>query len=394
MALTTGRWIGAAAVGCALITVAFLSRDGDSGRWISTISPESAEYQRINRQTVDVTRRWIATTHRDAAAAALPPIDARDARLPRVLIDPRFPDGTRTLVERAIERQWRSLGIDSALVPVAVVVTLDTGVTTAVNPSLGEIVNIYSPASVNAAVGAERCLSIVAIRNPRFATDGARRRLAELLSGRLNGPALLGPCAFEARFGRAGPGIAPWLAARGWDLTVRPASEWRRSAATGEVRLPAPRPTEEMHTSGLHWALSPDALGCMNGDAARCATSLLPPTDVPDPMIGGTLAMRRRALGLRGHWGEMQHEYLSDMVAAIGPNRFERFWVSQLPPDAALRAAAGIPLDSWTQRWAVAGVGPVRLGPALRWVEVLGTLSLAAVMLAVAAWGWGRRQVR
>jgi len=81
-------------------------------------------------------------------------------------------------------------------------------------------------------------------------------------------------------------------------------------------------------------------------------------------------------------------------VTALGPERFARFWSSSLAPDAALRAAASMPLDNWTHVWARGLLGEQRVGPAPTFTELGSALSLAALALGLAAWGWGRRQVR
>jgi hypothetical protein len=94
------------------------------------------------------------------------------------------------------------------------------------------------------------------------------------------------------------------------------------------------------------------------------------------------------------HWGAMSGGYLSDLATALGPERFQRFWQSELAPDAALRAVIGRPLDVWTHQWAVGLVGAQRVGPGLSITEILAALTASGLALLLTAWSWGRRQVR
>jgi hypothetical protein len=94
------------------------------------------------------------------------------------------------------------------------------------------------------------------------------------------------------------------------------------------------------------------------------------------------------------HWSVHAPRYLSDLVTALGPDDFARFWRSTASPDAALMAVAGRPLDVWTAQWAVGLIGEQHVGPAVSFGDVAGAITLAALSLMIAAWGWSRRQVR
>src|SRR5687767_9461137 len=125
MALTMGRWIAAAAVGCALMATAFARTPAGTPLKLSEPAEET-HYRRVYREAADATWKWRTAARRDSAVAGLPALTDRDARLPTVVTDRGLPAATRSLLERTVERQWRSLGIDSALVPVAVVIVVDT----------------------------------------------------------------------------------------------------------------------------------------------------------------------------------------------------------------------------------------------------------------------------
>jgi hypothetical protein len=86
--------------------------------------------------------------------------------------------------------------------------------------------------------------------------------------------------------------------------------------------------------------------------------------------------------------------YLADLVDDIGPERFGRFWNSELPVDTALATAMRMPVGEWTRRWQATIVPPIRLGPvappsALVLATLLGVAAVVLVMLTAT-----RRQVR
>jgi hypothetical protein len=137
--------------------------------------------------------------------------------------------------------------------------------------------------------------------------------------------------------------------------------------------------------------LAPEVLACTAGDLDRCEATLV--ADSGFGAVASSGHLMRHAMR-DPHWGTTSRRYLADLVTAMGPDRFERFWRSDLEADAALRAVGGMSLAVWTQQWATGLLGEQRVGPALSVAELLGVLTLAGISLAIAAWGWGRRQVR
>jgi hypothetical protein len=86
--------------------------------------------------------------------------------------------------------------------------------------------------------------------------------------------------------------------------------------------------------------------------------------------------------------------YFADLVDDIGPERFGRFWNSELPVDTALATAMRMPVGEWTRRWQAKLVPPIRLGPvappsAIALATLLGVAAVLLVMLTAT-----RRQVR
>ena len=394
MALTPARWFAAVAVGCAVVVTAFAGRSTDARPARRAVTAERLEYVRINRRTVTATRRWIALSRRDSVVAALAAEGRDDVHAPRLAIDPGLSAGHRTLVERALTRQWKALGIDSALVPVTVAVVVDT-VSSQMEPDpmFGEITFDYALATGGEGWSGDRCIVIVALNTERLTRGGSVRRLAELLAPGREAPSLLGPCAFQARFGRAGAGIDAWLRSRSYDLASRPA--WQPAPVPALERHDPAVPPQRLFSARvgeLYWTLSPEALACTAGALERCNESLAPPRDRPSTYLDGGLVTSARSRD--DHWGALGRGYLSDLATTLGPDRFARFWRSDLEPDAALQTVAAMPLTVWTQRWASSAVGPVRTGPAIALRELLGAVVLAGSCVTLTAWGWGRRQVR
>ena len=392
MALTPGRWISAAVIGCALATAAFIGESENSRRTVRSGRAELPHLERLQRRIAVGSRRAEALERLEAAEPTLPPLDARDARRPRILIDPRLPATQRSLLERTIDRQWRSLGIDSARVAVTIIVTLDT-----VRPKDGPrgtgggLAIDYTLASSRDFPATDRCLVIAAVRTASLGIPGGHGRLAAIIAPGERASALLGPCAFQARFGMAGQQIDDWLGSRSYDLALSPS--WDASAPTDGVQLAVPRLLEPagQQLGGRARMLSADARACAAGDEERCGATLVYGVSRSDR--NGHRRIVTPAPAREDHWRTLTGLYLSDMVTTLGPERFGRFWRSEAAPDVAFREAAAIPLTAWTHRWAASHVGPVRRGPAVVSAELLGALLLADACLVLTVWGWRRRQV-
>lgn len=392
MALTPIRWMMAALLGCALLTTGLVLPEAPRAHGLEE-SPEVLQLRRIQRRTFQAAQRFRSSARADSVRVSLPALEARDAHAPRIIVDRLLPQTHRLIAERGVERHWRLLHIDSALVPVTVAVVLDTAAAPAGAPNSrgGDVAFDYVLATGTEPAATQRCIVIVAIQAHQIARPGGQRSLAARFDQSRRGDALLGPCAYQARFGVAGPHIDAWLRERSYDLAssprwVEPERETfpRRLAEDGNY---TPAEIWKM----LRWELSPEAQACAAGSLERCDSSLA--TSVGARGLDPASLVTRRS-GADQHWGGLTRRYLSDLVSTIGPDRFGRFWRSPLPPNEALRAAAGMPVNAWTHQWAMSFVGEVRTGPALGGREVFGGALLASLCLAIAAWGWGRRQVR
>ena len=391
MALTLTRWIGAVAVICTLMTAASLASDPATPR-VPIASADTRRLDDLQRRVREGTRRWEALARRDSVIARLPEPNGVGATTPLIVIDPLLPAEHRSTIERAVQRQWTSLRIDSARVPLAVAVVVDT--TTSIDGPrgrYGQIAYDYMPPPRGGTERNQRCVVIATVQSRNIVRPGSLRAFNEAIATPRSASALLGPCAFFARFGKPGLGIDQWLRSRSYDLAAYP-QWWSLPAADGDAIGERWRFANDGASSPMPMTwLSPEALGCTAGDAQRCADALAAPAGVHTTPADGLIIMRA---GRDPHWNTMSGRYISDLVTALGPERFERFWRSDLDANAALQAVAMIPLNVWTQQWASGLLGEQRVSPALSLAELAAALTLAGLSLALAAWGWGRREVR
>jgi hypothetical protein len=387
MALTISRWIACVAAVCTLVTAAAMTAD-PSEPAEDTSRPESIDPE-LRRRVVTAARRWEALVRRDSAVAGIARASALPASAPLLVIDPLLPATHRSVIERAVARQWSALRIGTARVPVAIAVVIDTMPRRDLpTGGIGQMSHEYVlPAPADTA---PRCIAVIALQSRTVVRPGTQRALTELAATHDASSSLLGACAFFARFGIPGARIHAWLGARSFDLAASP--QWLSVGGdeTAAVEIRWQQANVSAQPANRFW-LSPDALGCTAGDTERCAASLLPDTTVGAISPDGFVMTRSRR---DPHWGTLHERYMSDLVTAMGPGRFERFWRSELAPDAAIRAAAAVPLAAWTQQWASGLLGDQRVGPRPALIELIAGLTIAGLAFALAAWGWGRRQVR
>jgi hypothetical protein len=196
----------------------------------------------------------------------------------------------------------------------------------------------------------------------------------------------LGTCAYFARFGAPGQEIARWLTSRHYDIAQSP---WAlripaRSSRAGELLDPV-KPWFWFQV----YRYGPDAVGCMAGRITACSRSALANGPGPAVPIVSTEEDWRKPPSPAG-----ADRYFADLIDEIGPERFGRFWNSELPVDTALATAMRMPVGEWTRRWQATLVPPIRLGPvappsAAVLATLLGVAAVVLVMLTTT-----RRQVR
>lgn len=172
-------------------------------------------------------------------------------------------------------------------------------------------------------------------------------------------PAMLGPCAYYARFGPAGPAVAHWLRTGGTALAM--------TAPTYPPPLRPPTPRTSWISSlvsgeGGQWFADqrvefPLALSaCATGRLEACRQFVQ------------ARAPENRFLSTRGIQEELtwtlhpEAVFLSDLLEQFGPERFAGFWTGSGSLEGAFANAFGEDLRVWTARWTRTrfGQGPAR----------------------------------
>jgi hypothetical protein len=379
-------WISTSLMVFALLAIASLARPVARERAVA--SADSIRVGDLRRRVSVATIRLEALGRRDSILASLPK-RATD-KAPLLALDPRLPASHRSIITRAVQRQWKSLRMDSTEVPFALAIVVDTALTpTRYSARRGEYAFDYVLPTASTG-DRSRCVAIVTLHSTEL-VRADRRAFSELFATPNAASQLLGPCAFVARFGVAGPEIDRWLRTRGYDLAAYP--RWYTLTEADGADM-----AERWHASntnndlmGRELWLSREAMGCAAGITHHCAATLSARGGADSTAEGELIMMHR---GRDAHWATLAPRYLSDLVTALGPADFRRFWQSTLPPDAAFAAVAARPLEVWTHQWAVGLIGEQRVGAAVSFPDLAGALVLAGLSLAIAAWGWSRRQVR
>ncbi len=387
MALTMTRWIGGASAVCALLALNAIGRE-PTPRTQPEVPADSLRLRDLQRRVGEASLRWEALVRRDAVLAQIASARSADRAGPAIIVDPLLPATHRSILERAIQRQWSSLGIDSARVPVTVAVIVDTAVSIdRLSAGRGQISHDYVVPRSDAGTTGESCVAIIGLQSRTIVRPGTERALAAAVALPRAAASLVGPCGFVGRFGSPGEGIDRWLRARGYRFAAHP-QWWTLPPTNADLGTRWQLANAGAPHASSTLALSPQGRGCAAGHAELCAGAL----GASDSAGAGELLMMLRARD--EHWGSMSGRYFADLATALGPERFETFWRSDLPPDAALRAVASTSLDLWTHQWAVGLVGAQRDGPGVSLAEWIKSLTLAGLSLGIAAWGWSRRQVR
>jgi hypothetical protein len=204
---------------------------------------------------------------------------------------------------------------------------------------------------------------------------------------------VLGPCRFYAAYGLPGSRISEWLASGGAGFTMTP-------AGIEEVQLFERRRFLGLRSSFL--ALPSAAEACLAGRKESC-TAVVMPRQTSSGLTKGALITRDR-------YPERIHSFdrdprlsrrytrdaatlVADIEADFGTERFQAFWSSEQPMDAAFAAAFGLPLGDWVHDWLSARYQPDKLGPGLSWETLLYSLALISFCVSILFAAARRRQV-
>jgi hypothetical protein len=293
-------------------------------------------------------------------------------------------DSARGLVRAVLGTAWSQLGLGTSKVSVGVVVRVVFD-----RPPGGEspahmpVTNAFLlPDSTNRAT----CLAYVPIiywGRPGLLKQtypGLAYYHAELLR---NG---LGACAYFAAFGAPGRDIGRWLTSRHYEFALHP---WGLRVPPESTRAGSLLDEDKRWFWSFVYQYQPGAVECMAGRTDACRRTVVASGTGDLVPVVSTEKQWWKPQSLAG-----ADRYFADLVADIGPERFGRFWNSDLPVDTALAMAMRMPVGEWTRRWQATVVPPIRLGPvappsAVVWAILLGVAAVVLVMLTAT-----RRQVR
>jgi hypothetical protein len=185
-----------------------------------------------------------------------------------------------------------------------------------------------------------------------------------------------------------GKAIRRWLDDRGWQFAQRsprndPPAPWLDGLPDSSFRS----------RIDLEWVMGSSGRACAGGRDDACVDAVLSRMPLDDrrtslklnagvlspgffnPFVHGDNGWLTRSWPL----GVREWTLLSDMARSLGTERFEQFWTSDLSPEQAFQAAAGMPLSKWTRQWIETTYHAQATGPALP----AGASGFAALLLIV-----------
>jgi len=375
MALSLPRWIVAASAGCLAVWLG-LAHDKSNptldrlwrGRQLQFAVPTPAEATgRVLSATND---RLRSLEIRDSVLAQphTPQVTTFDVR-----IDAAIPATLRQQLDNGIRAKWSALGAPGG-VPVVAAVVLDSSRRVHGYPRHPESIRGGQPITVfPPRAGDRRCVAVLRwLTTPSRSTARTRPLVLHALVSSETIEALLGPCAYYAKFGQPGPHVAQWLSSSRW--------QFARSTDWSAVSPPWSDGSEDAESSllpqlraiqpGVRELAEPTGVACVAGKVGRCVAALLRSRIARnDSSWSATVINTSGAPIFDFSWrsrtplGPAEGSLLSDMVQSLGPNRFQKFWSSSAVVPTAFQQAAGVSLDSWVHTWALRTYGPVTVGP-------------------------------
>jgi hypothetical protein len=214
----------------------------------------------------------------------------------------------------------------------------------------------------------------------------------------------LGPCLFYTAFGAPGREIARWLRSREFAVAAR--ADWSSPRPAGP-RVTRLDPEDVDVTMGTSMSLLQMLAGfsggafemgelgfagraCAHGDLTQCRGLFFRSFSRPEPP-----PTDRYAIARGGWWWDhdVAGGFLSDVVRAVGSERFAAFWHSALPVDSAFAQSFGMSIEEWSHRWLLGMIERPRFGPTVSWSSVLVGLAIAAALVTAAGLYATRRQV-
>ncbi len=204
--------------------------------------------------------------------------------------------------------------------------------------------------------------------------------------------AVLGPCAWYARFGVPSPRVEQWLAARQFDVALAPV--WYREAHP-EVSVGWVFGDEDHRVWwwGAIYSHPYQTMACFAGRPDACRLGLA-------QYDQGGRGIKPRVVVPFDPWETNKvkligaQAYLSDLFRSVGDDRFQGFWTTSLPVDSALTLALGQPVGAYTVSWLRSFSAAPRFGAGTTWLDATLGLAFAILLVGLALFGQGRREVR
>lgn len=406
MALTVRRWLSIAAIGFGIAIVVILRDVEPRTEFVSRQSIEEQRVTRARHRVAIASERLRVLELVDSVRRALGSTTSPQTRV--VIsrgVDERIQRGANQILsDLATRRQGETV------VPVDIAVVLDSASTVRGAPRLGASSVMALDHVLPRANSNDRCLVLARTRPLTGDPRSVARRYVNLVGEPVK-ERFLGPCAYYERFGAPGPHIAAWLRDREWGPGVRsvwdrPARQWTWGWAT--YGMSADR-LEKEKAMFLRVRMSPTGIACVAGDVSACEQVF---GAHPTAAISGQNRVSFWSTGIVSSRDDIAIPYyewwwedrtsplgpsdwtlLSEMARTLGPERFQRFWTSDQPIEAAFQSASGTEIGVWTRDWAQRMYGAQVRGPQLASTSAAGGIAFIVFAVLFAAFTARRRQV-
>jgi len=327
----------------------FVEREGNPELWEAAAGVEQLS-SRLN-----VSRRYLSLLERrDSVLASLPAEFTSGAAL-RVVSASDVPSRALEEVRSLVHDLTRDFPAGRHTTPLAVALVLDTFPPRTL-ASGATIVHSVPTTESNV------CLTTIVLGSLSL-RELDRLRLQPERIVQTDATKLLGVCAYFGRFGEPGWHVAHWLRQSRYAPAL--AAEW--------LRGPRHSSRESVRSirgfAGYSWRISLDRVRCASGDIDACSSiatreepwiySPYDPSAPTDVVVGGN---RRWEYDWHALGGDVDR-YLSDLVIAMGEDRFQTFWSSGLELESAFEEAFGVSIGQWTMEWSREQMGIPRTGP-------------------------------
>jgi len=209
----------------------------------------------------------------------------------------------------------------------------------------------------------------------------------------------LGPCALHAAFGPPGAAMGEWLEQTGYDLahdmgwatgeSVPTYRRWRgplvedpATQAVAEIVAPMFGVVNPAYEGGVGSA------ACAAGAAEACHRVLLEPAFRRDANVSraspGIVLTQHTYFGGDGRIGPVSGRWINDLIRDEGRERFATFWRSAERPDSAFRLAYHQTMAGWTKGWMREQYGAIAAGAGLTMPAGAGAVLTACLTVLFA----------